>query len=305
MSWREAVTALRGLDGGKVAALVGMNGLLLTLMNGRWWLVLRAQGQRLPFWRLFAYRLGAYSISFFTPGPQFGGEPFQGLMLTRRHGVAQGMAAATVTLDKALELVVSFSFLAVGIGVVGQRRLLPELTAPALPLALGLLAMPAFFLTSTISGKYPLSGAWRRLPRRWQSRFPQFSAGIQETEAIVGTFCRTYPRTLALILLLSVAAFLVLIAEYWLMLHFLGATLTATEVIMAFTVVRLSLLAPTPGALGAVEAGQVLALGALGYNPAVAISLSLISRARDVGFGLLGLAYAGWQWQNRRPGSHR
>ena len=297
VSLAAAAAALAELDGGRLAALAGLNLAILAVMNGRWWAILRAQGYAAGFWRLFAYRLGAFGVSFFTPGPHFGGEPFQVVMLARQEGVPRPTAAAAVALDKGLELGVSFSFLAAGIVMSLWQRLLPEVTAAALPLALGLLALPMGFLGGAAGGKYPLSGLWRRLsprlPRRGQARGAQIGAGLGKMEEAVGAFCRERPRTLAGVALLSTAGFLALMAEYWLTLHFLGLTLTPVETIMAFTAARLSLLVPTPGALGAVEAGQALALAALGHDPALAISFSLISRARDVGLAAVGVVYVG------------
>jgi hypothetical protein len=45
--------------------------------------------------------------------------------------------------------------------------------------------------------------------------------------------------------------------------------------------------------LGALEASQVYALTAMGYTPAIGISLSLLMRARDILNGGLGLLLAG------------
>jgi uncharacterized membrane protein YbhN (UPF0104 family) len=58
------------------------------------------------------------------------------------------------------------------------------------------------------------------------------------------------------------------------------------------SVALLSFLLPIPAGLGALEAGQVFALGALGYSPVQAISLALLIRARDLLFGGLGVLLA-------------
>ncbi len=293
VSLAAAAAALAELDGGRLAALAGLNLAILAIMNGRWWVILQAQGYAAGCWRLFVYRLGAFGISFFTPGPHFGGEPFQAAMLARQEGVPRTTAAAAVALDKGLELGVSFSFLAAGTMVVLAQRLLPGLAAAALPLALGLLALPLGFLGSAAGGKYPLSRLWERLPLSRWAHWTHIAADIRQTEAQVGAFCRQQPRALAAALLVSAAGFAALALEYWLMLHFLGLTLTPMQTVLAFTAARLSLLVPTPGALGAVEAGQVWALAALGYDPAIAISFSLISRTRDVGLAAVGGVYVG------------
>jgi len=61
-------------------------------------------------------------------------------------------------------------------------------------------------------------------------------------------------------------------------------------------------LMPMPGGLGALEASQALALGALGFGPAAGLSLALLIRARDLSFGALGLLLAGSLTGARRPG---
>ena len=70
---------------------------------------------------------------------------------------------------------------------------------------------------------------------------------------------------------------------------FLGLKLTALELTLVIVAGRLALLAPTPGALGALEASQILAMQSLGFEPAYGLSLALLIRARDIFFGLSGL----------------
>jgi uncharacterized membrane protein YbhN (UPF0104 family) len=80
-----------------------------------------------------------------------------------------------------------------------------------------------------------------------------------------------------------------MVFEYWLALLFLGQNIAFWQLIAVITAARITLLSPVPGALGVLEAGQALAMAALGYDPSLGISLSLLIRARDILFGLLGL----------------
>ena len=66
-----------------------------------------------------------------------------------------------------------------------------------------------------------------------------------------------------------------------------------TLAIISLTAARIAFLTPLPGGLGALEASQVFAMGALGFNPALGISISLWIRSRDVLLALLGLGLAG------------
>ena len=46
-----------------------LNGLILLVLNGRWWLILGGFGYHLPYLTLTGYRLAAFGVSYFTPGP--------------------------------------------------------------------------------------------------------------------------------------------------------------------------------------------------------------------------------------------
>jgi hypothetical protein len=82
-------------------------------------------------------------------------------------------------------------------------------------------------------------------------------------------------------------------AEYFLMADYLNANLSFEQLLAALTAAMLAFLMPLPGGLGALEASQVYAWTALGYTPAIGISISLIMRARDILNGGVGLFLAG------------
>ena len=119
------------------------------------------------------------------------------------------------------------------------------------------------------------------------------AAGVQSAELQVSAFCRQHPNSLLAAFGLSVLVWLALVFEYWLALRFLGLELVWWQLIVIITAARLSLLTPIPAALGVLEAGQAIALQALGFAPEFGISIGLIIRARDVFFGLLGLWLGG------------
>ena len=59
----------------QILVLVVANCLVSLTFSARWWLILRAQGHRISYLTLAGYRLAAFGVTYFTPGPQFGGEP--------------------------------------------------------------------------------------------------------------------------------------------------------------------------------------------------------------------------------------
>ncbi|MCB8943837.1 MAG: flippase-like domain-containing protein [Ardenticatenaceae bacterium] len=295
VSLAETWVVLRRLDGWQLVLLAAVNGLVLLLMNGRWWLILRGQGHRIPYLALTRYRLAGASLSYITPGPQFGGEPLQVLLIERHHGVGRETAVAAITLDKTLELMVNFSFLVVGVWVVWQTRLLGEVAAwQTAVFPLFLLALPLTCLVGFWRDWQML--AWfARLPIRllrhtpWAHRALPWQQSLTATEQAITRLCQQQPATLTLALLCSLLAWLALMAEFWLMLALLGIDVTFLQMVVILTAARVAILLPLPGGLGTLEASQVYALTAFGFEPATALSVSLLIRARDVLLAGLGL----------------
>ena len=283
--------AIQGLSLPAVMTLILINIGLFLMFSSRWWLILRAQGYPVPYLDLVGYRLAGFSMSYFTPGPQFGGEPLQVYLTRKHHNLPEGVAVAAVTLDKLLELLVNFTFLVTGITITVQNGLLGDLAfGQVLGLALALLAVPSGYLVALWAGRQPFSFLSTRLPKL--AAKPILRA-INDGEAQLSRFLRQRPGMILAALVLSLVVWAGMIMEYWLMLHFLGLPLSLAQTVSALTAARLAFLAPTPGGLGALEASQVFAIQALGFSPALGISATLLIRARDLAIGGLGLWWLG------------
>ncbi len=298
---RETWEALRGLTVSAMVLLVLMNGLVLVSLNGRLWTLLLGLGYRLPFWRLLGHRLAAFGVSYFTPGPHFGGEPVQVLLVEREHGVPRSTVVAAVTLDKTLELLVNFTFLLGGVTAVLQGQLFGRMVGwEAILFAVGLLALPALLLFAIWRGWQPISrlmrfvSRWRVWGKRplFQQKLNHWTNGVQNSETQAGRLFQESPGSLWVAFSISLAGWLLIIVEYWLMLYFLGINLTPLQTIGLLTAARIAILLPLPGGLGTLEASQVLALGAMGESTGVGLSISLLIRIRDVFLGLGGLWWA-------------
>jgi uncharacterized protein (TIRG00374 family) len=284
---------LQRLGWWQLGLLALANGIVLWVGNGRWWLILRGQGYALPYLTLTGYRLAGYGLSYFTPGPMFGGEPLQ-VVLIERLGVRRATAVAAIALDKTLELIINFSFLLVGVAVVLQTQLLPGLGWATAVYPLSLLALPSFFLLAIWADWQPLSrlmGLISRLLLRpdWQPMYQRLQTGIQTSEAQAAAFCRQQPAALLLAFLVSLLSWATLIGEFWLMLTLLGAHLTFLEMVVLLTAARIAILLPLPGGLGTLDASQMFAFALLGMGAETAVSFTLLIRARDILLGGLGL----------------
>lgn len=283
---------LSALTGMQIALLLAVNTAIILLFGMRWWLIMHAQGHIIPYLSIVRYRLAAFGVSYFTPGPHFGGEPLQVYYLRKNHGVPTAPALAAVTLDKLIELISNFSFLVFAAVLLLATGIFAGLArVQAIAVAFGMLLLPVIYLAALWVGYQPVAALSARLSRK--KRWLVFVEVVKSSEEQVGQFCRSRPRTILLAFFVSLLVWAVLIFEYWLALEFLGLSLGFTQIVAVMAAARISLLAPTPGALGALEAGQVLAMQALGFDAVFGAGISLLIRARDVFFGLLGLWWGG------------
>jgi uncharacterized protein (TIRG00374 family) len=243
-------------------------------------------------------------LSYFTPGPQVGGEPLQVIYLQRNHGIPFARATATVIMDKLLEFLANFILIGVGLTAAARVGLISrpgaQVSASLIPM-LAVLVWPVVHLILLYHGRYPISRLLRSMASLIGS--PAWVRLIMVAERMAASFTRRRLGSLLVALGFSLIAWAGMAIEYFLIASFLQADLSFAQTLAALTAALVAFLMPLPGGLGALEASQVYALSAMGYTPAVGISLSLIMRGRDILNGVIGLLLAGkrTQKQMRQP----
>ena len=285
---------LQRLQPWQITALVGINSAIYVLVTLRWWLIVRAEKRTLNLLPLVAVRVAVFGISYFTLGPQVGGEPLQVLYLQRKYGMTYTRAMSTVIMDKLLEFLANFVLLAIGLTAVLEAGILSTYKSQPLVSLIPLAAMllwPPVHIALMVRGIYPVGAALRVASSRFGN--PKWVRFIIASERLAGMFCQRFPRALLMAVGISLIAGAGMVSEYALITSFLGIELHGWQVIAAWTASWLAFLIPLPGGLGALEASQVFALGAFGISAASAISVTLLIRARDLLIGGLGLLFAG------------
>ena len=262
---------------------VALNLFILGAMCWRWSLILRQMGYPVGFAALVRYRMGANTLSYVTPGPQFGGEPLQVHCLVARHRVPPEAASASVAVDRLMELMGSLLFLLL-CGFLALPPVMADTSAmlPVTAIMTGVVLFIGVLLYTIATGRAPLSWLSGRAVR-W--------IGWQNGAAGLVTYLRACEREVCGILtdrlfgwyafggLLQWTGFL---AELWMIYAFMGAPMNAPALLTVAVAARLAFLLPLPGGLGALEASQILALTSLGGDPALAAAACGIMRARDL-----------------------
>lgn len=290
----EIWNALKALKPSQMAVILVINAVVIALMTARWWIIVRAENPSLPFLPLVGYRLSVFGLSYFTPGPQVGGEPLQVLYLQRNHGLSFARATSAVIMDKLLEFLVNFILIGVGawaifrVGLVSGTGIRLNLSLIGLAV---LLVWPLVHVALLYRGIAPVSRILVRQPFI-QKDHPAIRL-IVVAERMASAFCRKHVRSMFAAIGVSLLSVLGIAIEYYLMVSFLGMQIDAVQVFAALTAMQVAFLMPLPGGLGALEASQVFALGAFGQPASAAISLTLLMRGRDILNGGIGLLLAG------------
>lgn len=281
---------LNNLQLWQIVTLMIINMVIYALITLRWWLVVRAESKSVPYIPLLGVRVAVFGVSYFTLGPQVGGEPLQVLYLQRKYGLTYTRATASVIMDKLLEFMANFLLLAIGLTAILQAGILSTNGSSSILNLSGLVILmvwPPVHIILLHHKRYPISAFLRIFPKSRATRF------ITASERMAGTFCQRHLSALIFSMLVSLLAGMALIMEFALITSFLQIDLSIWQTISAWTAGWLAFLIPLPGGLGALEASEVFALGTFGVPAASAIGVTLLMRGRDLLIGGLGLFLAG------------
>jgi len=285
---------------------------------GWWWILSRSfpapAGSPVavpPLLRLFATRAAGEAVNAITPTAYLGGEPVKAWLLHRR-GVPLAHGLASVLVSKTALMLSQGLFVLLG-ALVALHRWRSAIPVPVAA-AVGLLLAG---LTCIL-----LIGAQRRglftllldLSRRWSGRQALLASWEAEVVTLDDLLRHFYGH--------RIGDFLVCCA-----LHFTGWIVGCFEVFIAlwmlgepvdfgaaFAIESLSGVAKlaaliVPGSLGVQEGGQVLIFLAFGLGAPLAMSFSLLRRARElvwVAFGLTALVHqhaTGWVREQQKVGT--
>lgn len=99
------------LSAGQGLAWVGVNLLIILLAVQRWQTLTQALNLSVKFNDLLVIRQAGQTVSFITPGPQFGGEPLQIFYLYQKCRLPIHSALMALGLDRFFELWINFGVL--------------------------------------------------------------------------------------------------------------------------------------------------------------------------------------------------
>ncbi|MGH8159929.1 MAG: lysylphosphatidylglycerol synthase domain-containing protein [Rhodanobacter sp.] len=254
------------------------------------------QRARVPF--LFWVATIREACNRLLPVANIGGE-IVGIRLVRWRGIDGAAVAASVVMEVLLTLVSQYLFAALGILLLiglsehmGTLNSVLGALAASLPLPIGLIFLlrhgRLFSRLEAFAAKL-LGGS---------SRFTESLDGSRLDHEVRALYAQ--PLRLAAACFWQLTGFIAGSFESWLALQLLGYPISVWDAmaIEAATQALRHIIFFVPAGLGVQEGGLVLFGSIIGLPADAAIALSLVKRAREVGFGVPALL--SWQWAEAR-----
>lgn len=116
------------------------------------------------------------------------------------------------------------------------------------------------------------------------------ATGVWRVERHLRDLLRARPGVLLGGLAISIGIEAVIVVEHWFLFRAFGMPMSIPLVMLSLIAGGISHSVPTPGALGALEAGQVMAFAAASGRPEVGFTLAVATRVHELLWAAIGCA---------------
>jgi hypothetical protein len=253
---RDVAVALERAVLWPVILAAALNFVLIWLKAVGWHVMLKPSVD-VPVRRLFRYTIAALTASALTPLRT--GEVLRLWLLRRRDNVPYPLLASVAVGEKVMD------GLAMLIFVAPIPWLIPALPAWLQRTSLGLLVVAVAVVAAC-----RVAMGWRSAPT-WLARFLEGMAVLRSW------------KFFALTLAIFLSAWLVDLAEVWLVLRAVHLDLGVPAALLVLFTMNVAIAIPsTPAHVGALELGALVALNLLGVPPAQALAFAVLYHAMQI-----------------------
>lgn len=292
----ELLNSIAGIARSKLAIWAAANIVIILIFNFRWWIFCRCLDIPIYFLQLLFIRQAGQTISFITPGPQFGGEPLQIYWLWHHGQVALHKALLALGMDRFFELWINFSILISGVALLmtSSANATADWGKILITLA-GLAVLMSLIGWALLKQPQWISRRVNNATQRWQSH--RYLHHIQTQwnflSEDLSRSLKHKKKYFVFTLLLSLIGWGGLLIELQLILWMAKANTDLIGFLLLFVAMRLALLLPLPGGIGTLEAAVFWVFHYLNLPMETTLSVIALMRLRDVAVVVFGLACVG------------
>ncbi len=288
----EILGAFQSFSWKTIAIIVALSFVQISIVNYRWKLVLEAQGDIVPYRKLFAPKLVGFTISFLTPGLYVGGEPVRAYLLKKETGVRYSHGFASIIVDKILDFTYPLPFL-IGalIYAIFHYDISWEAVSIFVVVLIGLIVALILFYVQTYRGKGFFSALFIILRINRIKRFSKIIDKMLYFEKLIITFFNNRKAIFVKGLFLSLLGGMIVFIQFIIILNALGIQADIVQILVMMVFMILAFLVPIPASLGSFEAGQVIVFTALGHPASLGVAFTLVIRMAELGKLAVGLTF--------------
>jgi glycosyltransferase 2 family protein len=292
LDWAQFRRYLLAITPRIVASVLAIHLVLHALGALQWWLILREAGLSLSYPRVFRARLSGYAITYLTPSMYFGGEPVRAMLL-KDGSATYKKIAATIVLDKSIELFTKLPLIVVGFAFV---VLLLRVELPFLLLAGAIIAAFGALFAFVSAHLFGGGGFIRRLAKgilrplvrvrpRWAVRALRVATEFEHEVALIIRRRWVFYLAVAVGVLYSAME----VFQTWYVLGVLGHASLVHPFVIYATIVVQGLVSILPGNLGGMEGVHLFIFTVIGIGSAPSLIYTMILRIGQMSWVFLGL----------------
>ncbi len=258
----------------------------------RWQLILRSQGFPVKMKQIFPAKIVGFSVDYLTPSPNVGGEAIRAMVLKKSTGISMSQGLASIVIDKIMDFSYALPFLLFSIiYVLIKFDLTWKLVSGLLIVSLTFIFLIIFFYFRTLKHQDFFGSIIRFLRLDRLKLMQKAILVIKEFELVIIDFFHKDKNTLFKGLALSVIGGATTLFSMWLIIYFLGFTISFLDIILISTLTVITFLLPIPGSFGSTETGEALVFNLLGLPAGKGVAFSLVFRSIDLIKALIGIFY--------------
>lgn len=289
ISFREIMNSFMSAKLEYIIGYLVVSVLMMVFFAWRWQIILKSQGLKIPFHRVFNYRIIGYGISYFTPSAKFGGEPVRAMLLSH-HKVKFSKALSSVIIDKTIEMTSLGVFFIFGVFTALFTLAMPmEAEVFLIVFATICLAGIIVIYERLIRGKGFIKQLFVFFRLHKMKKLGINVRKVEVFEERIITFFKHNKSEFLITLGISLITFFLTLMEFKFALLIMGFNVSFTNIFLIVTFIGASLLIPIPLALGSMEAGQALIMTLINLKSSTGVAVSLLTRARDIVWCIISL----------------
>jgi uncharacterized protein (TIRG00374 family) len=263
----------------------------LVCLSWRWGYILFGLDGSLSLPRLTLVRSAAHSLAVLVPSGKLGGDPLRA-WLAVRDGVGSGKAIASVAVDRTLEIAsnapfsILFGFLLLQHGIPEFERVLVAVVVGTFGLAVGIF----------VAVRRLRRGAGLVTPLVLGMRLDRFRLVDRQLDVMADSEASAarlveQPRRMLAAFVAGLAANLLVIGEFFLLLAAFGLPTDPIAIVAAIFATGAAHMLPVPAGIGVLEGATMWLFQLLGYSADVGLAVGLAARLREMIWMLPGVTY--------------